>query len=521
MRIPFHRDDLAEIRRHGLTETEARRQLELLSQPRRYVRIVRPCRVGDGIRRLEDAEIAASLARYETARQQGRVMKFVPASGAATRMFRHLVRFFREPDLSWEGIAALAGAGDEDARLFVEFFEHLDRFPFAGEIERRLGATITSEGVRKRNLREILEILLSDTALAYATLPKALIPFHRDRSGIFPPLAEHLREGAAYTADLSGRVRIHFTIAAEARPRFERALTAILEQLQAPHEGIVFEVTFSCQHPATDTLAVDPENRPFRKGDGSLLFRPGGHGALITNLDALGGDIVFIKNIDNVAPARMLPEIARWKRILGGYLLGVAERIDAALETLEGNPTPETIEEIARFTEETVGHPLPAHFASSPLAERIAILRDRLDRPLRVCGMVPNRGEAGGGPFWVRGEDGTPSLRIVERAEIDPEIDGERFRRATHFNPVDLVCRLRDRRGNLYRLERYIDPTAVFITEKSYEGRRLKALERPGLWNGAMAHWNTLFVEVPAFTFNPVKRVNDLLAPAHRSEGES
>jgi hypothetical protein len=349
-------------------------------------------------------------------------------------------------------------------------------------------------------------------------LPKGLLKFHRYPDGTRTAFGEHLREAADYARSQNGRCHIHFTVSSEHRQRFE----ALWQGVRSGYErecNIEFRVDFSIQEKSTDTIAVDKENRPFRGNDGIVLFRPGGHGALIQNLNALEGDVVFIKNIDNVVPKGLADLTSFWKKVLGGCLMQVQKKIFYYLERFtSGVADEELIEEAFAFVKNDLCTLPPWDQDSMAPKAKQEYLIGVLNRPLRVCGMVRNEGEPGGGPFWVSGQDGSLSLQIVESAEVDPSSEEQQKIGAssTHFNPVDLVCALRDFRGNPFDLRTYVDANAVFISQKSKDGRELKALELPGLWNGAMAHWNTVFVEVPAITFNPVKTVNDLLRKEHQ-----
>jgi hypothetical protein len=342
-------------------------------------------------------------------------------------------------------------------------------------------------------------------------------PLEEPAPEVRTPAAEHLVEALHTVRDGAGRVRVHFTVSPEAAGRFAAHVEAWCARLEGAH-GVRFEVTYSSQEPATDTLALDGAGRPARTAEGALLLRPGGHGALLGNLERTGGDIVFVKNIDNVAPDRLKEETHAWKRLLCGYLLRLQGRLFALARRLEeagGEPSPRLEEEVLHLLADPLGRAplLPA----AGEARRRRLL-EALRRPLRVCGVVPNTGEPGGGPFWIDGGAAGASLQIVERSQIDEADEGQRaaLEQATHFNPVDLVCALRDERGAPYSLDAYREDRLAFVSEKSAGGHPLRALERPGLWNGAMARWNTAFVEVPLGTFHPVKTVFDLLRPEHQ-----
>jgi hypothetical protein len=445
--------DLTQLRHRGITPEEAANQLRLLQQPPRPIVLDRPCTVGDGIVQLDASEHDALLQAGRRAASEGRVQKFVPASGAATRMFNDLT-------------AALAGEGTPSASPAVRaFFDRLDDYPFAQTLRQRAGM---SGAIRSADdQRRILRTLLHD--MRYAELPKALIPFHRhpvQRTAF----EEQLLEGLLYTRSREGVARTHFTVAPEFREEFDQLLAEVAPRVATAADHTTLAVGFSEQHPATDTLAATVDGKPFRTADGDLLFRPAGHGALLRNLQALNGDLVVVKNIDNVLPFERCQEVVHWKLLLIGYLVG-------------------------------------RHAASDD------------ERPLRVCGVVRNEGEPGGAPFWVVHDDGRRSMQIVEASQVNLEDPAQRriFESATHFNPVDVICALRTTSGRPLDLEAFVDPSAVFLSKKSHEGQELVALERPGLWNGAMAWWHTAFVEVPASTFAPVKTVFDLLRPEHQS----
>jgi Domain of unknown function (DUF4301) len=514
--VLFTERDLRQLSELGIRREEADRQLELFRNPPPYTRVLRPCTPGDGIRALSVAEHSALLDPYDAAARRGRVAKFVPASGAATRMFKDLISYLDSPE------------GSEPPAAVWTFFDNLPRFAFYEDLAAALGADgiDLDESVRSKDYKVVLRYLLEPVGLGYAELPKGLLAFHRYPEGPRTPFEEHLVEAAAITREEDGLCLLHFTVSPDHQERFERLLDQVRPGLEERCD-CRFEVSFSNQRRSTDTLAVDPENRPFRLEDGSLLFRPGGHGALIDNLHELGRegwDVVLLKNIDNVVPDDRKEIIHLWKQLLGGCLLAVREKVFShldRLEALDGIQGPEAepvLTEAARFVEEELCRPLPASFAGAGARDRKRFLMEILDRPLRVCGVVRNQGEPGGGPFWVESPSGGISPQIVETSQIDPRNPEQQaiLKSSTHFNPVDIACSLLDQYGQPYDLHRFIDPSTVFISEKSHEGRPLKALERPGLWNGAMAGWNTVFVEVPDATFAPVKTVLDLLRPEHQ-----
>ena len=496
----FSADDLAQLAARGVPPAEAEAQLALLHTAPPPIVLDRPCTVGDGIAQLAPESFATLLALGDAAAAAGRVTKFVPASGAASRMFKDLIAAQQSSDPPSSSDAA------------ARFFARLDDFPFAAEVRARSGvAGLPSDDAAER---AVLRALLDD--LGYARLPKGLVPFHH---GAPPRTAfeEHLFDAAWYTRQADGTCRLHFTVAGEFRDAFARALVDATPRVLARHPGLRLEVTFSEQHPATDTLAADTQGQPFRQAGGTLLFRPGGHGALVRNLADLHGDIVILKNVDNVLPERRAEEHAQWKRLLVGVLAQVQDEVGQLLRACSR-------EGASREAADRALAYAAGRFARRPAAppatrdEARAAAIDALDRPTRVCGVVRNEGEPGGAPFWVRGRNVGVSVQIVESSQV-PAADPAQaaiFRAATHFNPVDVVCGLRSWTGRAFDLDRYIDRDAVFLSRKSHDGGELVALERPGLWNGAMAGWNTLCVEVPGSTFAPVKSVFDLLRPEHQ-----
>ncbi len=505
---PWSAKDREGIAKEGLTIEEADRQLALFRRGVSPVRLNRPCRARDGIDLLSPSEEEESLAVYDAALRTGRFMKFVPASGAASRMFKEWYRTLQN--------GGFAVQAEEES-----FLQDLRRYAFWPDLQ----ASVAAEGrrlddlIEERAAGELLKYILTEEGLNYGRLPKALLKFHACSEGCRTALEEHLVEAALYARDGQNRSRIHFTVSCEHANLVREHLSEVIPAYESAC-GTVYEIGLSTQEAATNTLAVDPEMRPFRNEAGELVFRPGGHGSLLTNLDTLEADVIFLKNIDNVVPDRLKPVTVRWKKIMAGYLLSLQDGIFSRLRLLEtGDAGEAALDEIARFCREKIHLVLPTDFAGQSPEERRSLLFGKLNRPIRVCGMVRNEGEPGGGPFWVDDPDGKglQSLQIIEESQI--EVNDARqqalWRSATHFNPVDLVCGVHDFRGRKFELTRFVDPTLSIITRKSEKGRELLALERPGLWNGSMAFWNTLFVEVPLATFNPVKTVADLLRPPH------
>jgi len=521
--ISFSDEDIRQIQAHGLTLAQVREHLRFFSRPPRHVRLARPGNPGDGIHRIPAAEVDGCLARHAAAARRGRFTRFVPASGGATRMFQLLLHYFYHVEADLEAaLAAELKRGEHQAREFLVFLDCLPHFAFYADLQAQVSAHgHTLEGLgASRRYRDILAGLLTEAGLNYLALPKALIKFHAYGRESRTALEEHLVEAAAYIRDRDGVCRLHFTILDRRREDFRRLLARVQSVLEK-RCACRFQIEFSCQHPGTDTLAVDARNRPLRDSQGRLVFRPGGHGALLENLNELQGDLVYIKNIDNVVPDRLKEPTILWEKILGGYLVELQEKVHHYLRgLLQVSDSRGLLRETLEFSREKLFLAFPPGILNWPPDLARDFLVRALNRPLRVCGVVPNEGEPGGAPFWIEEPDGSLSLQIVEKAEVDPVSPEQQavWEAASHFNPVDLVCALRDDQGVPFDLMQYVDHEAVFISKKSKDGQELKALELPGLWNGAMARWLTVFVEVPLLTFNPVKTVFDLLRPEHQPE---
>jgi hypothetical protein len=455
---------------------------------------------------------------FDDHKENYELLKFVPASGAASRMFKHLFEFVQSFKGTPTEIAALEA--DNDTNSVGYLLQHIHKLAHYDDLKvaaKKHGLDL-NQLITEKQYSKIVQLILEDEGLGYGNLPKAFLRFHRYADENRYAIEEHLVEAAMYSRNDENVAKVHFTLSPEHRHLFESHLDALIGRYEKQFD-VEYEISFSEQKPSTDTLAVDMDNHPFRNDDGSLLFRPGGHGALIENLNDLNEDIIFIKNIDNTVPDHIRQETYRYKKAIGGLLIQLMEKTYDYLDILDGGflENDELIE-IKHFAEEQLMINFPESFDGMGEIEKIDFLFEKLNRPMRVCGMVKNEGEPGGGPYWVKNSEGYISLQIVESSQMDLKNPQQSalLSASTHFNPVDLVCGIYDFRGNKFNLPDYVDAETGFISKKSKAGRDLKALELPGLWNGAMADWITIFVETPLITFNPVKTVNDLLRPQHQ-----
>ncbi|MBP5547151.1 MAG: DUF4301 family protein [Bacteroidales bacterium] len=458
----------------------------------------------NGIRCLDDKAIARYEKQYHTLSKGKKILKFVPASGAATRMFKDLYSF----SSTYFGVAKNF---DKEFPEVKSFLEHLRTFAFYNDLKACMEASDLDieDYMRRGDYTTVINFLLKEQYLGYGSLPKALLKFHRYGAVQRTPLEEHIVEGALYARNSDGTVNLHFTISPEHRAGFRRKIAEVKHYYESTF-GIKLKITFSEQKHYTDIIAVDEQNNPVRDENGRLVFRPGGHGALIENLNEQRADLIFIKNIDNVVPDWMKHTTVIYKQVIAGMLLELREKCFDMLHTLDSHPDKRTLNKIIRFAKEELNIMVPDGCD-------INMLHNLLNRPMRICGMVKNLGEPGGGPFYTIDTKGRRSLQIVESAQInhnDPQQE-KIFQSSTHFNPVDLVCSTKNYRGRYFDLRKYVDPQTGFISKKTKGAMTLKSQELPGLWNGAMADWITLFVEVPVATFNPVKTVNDLLRKEH------
>lgn len=496
----------------GISSEQFYKQLETFRNGIPFVQLERPATLLNGILSFTVQQEEDLVALYEERVKDLEVLKFVPASGAATRMFKSLFAFLENFKPYRENISDyVSRVGDTSIQ---KLFDKRSLLPFYEAVQLSLPEDDISESDQ---FYEWVKTLLDPQGLNYGSAPKGLLPFHRYDDHSATAFEEHLKEGMAY-ARSGDEVNIHFTISAQHLDQFREVFKEAEKRLKAI-EKVNFNISYSYQRPSTDTIAVTLDNEPLKDSEGNMVFRPGGHGALIENLDEQDADLIFIKNIDNVVVPRFAHAVARTKKILAGCLLKVQETAYSYARMLEEETlNGDQMQEIKTFLEEELNVRFLDKYYGFSISEQLEILKDKINRPIRVCGMVKNEGEPGGGPFWVRDHFQHISLQIVESAQINihhPE-QMKSFSTSTHFNPVDIVCGVRNHKGEKYTLVNFVDPDLGFITEKTKDGIPLKALELPGLWNGAMAYWNTIFVEIPLETFNPVKTVNDLLRPAHQ-----
>ncbi len=508
----FSSSDHQQLLDKGIQKEKVLDQIETFKEGIPFVHLEKAAIISDGILKFSPTEEKELVSIFDKLKAKKALLKFVPASGAASRMFKALFNFLESFDPSKENLKTyLDRTGDKDIKAFVEGIKN---FPFYDIIEKRISGNAKS---KDEEVYLFVQEMLAEDKLNYGFYPKGLLPFHKYGKHGATPFEEHLKEGSLY-AKADGAAQLHFTISEQHDEMFKKEFKDVNERVSKA-TGTEFHVSYSYQKPATDTVAVTMNNELFRNSDGSLLFRPGGHGALIENLNEQNADIIFIKNIDNVVVDQVVDQVANSKKVLAGLLLKLQEKAFAYAALLENNgETLDEVLEVKSFLEEHLNVRFVPNFDSFTIAQQLEILKDKLNRPIRICGMVKNEGEPGGGPFWIKDKSDHISLQIIESAQVDMSNTGqvEIFKNSTHFNPVDLVCGVKNYKGEKFNLLNFVDHKQGFITQKTKDGKDLKALELPGLWNGAMAYWNTIFVEVPLVTFNPVKTVNDLLKPTHQ-----
>ncbi|MGB5500473.1 MAG: DUF4301 family protein [Maribacter sp.] len=510
--IQLTEEDLKQIAAKGIAKEKVRNQIEIFEDGIPFVNLVNAAVVGEGISKFTIREQKSLINAFEGSKDDLALLKFIPASGAASRMFKALFNFLDAYDPSKESLKSyFERTNDTDLQVFNT---GLKNFPFYDIVQERIKGKFAN---KDEELYLFVKEMMSEDTLNYGFYPKGLLPFHNYGNHSATPFEEHLKEASNY-AKVGEDANLHFTISEQHIRMFTEEYGAINDRL-SKETKTSFNIGYSYQKASTDTIAVDMDNKPFRNADGSLLFRPGGHGALIENLNEEEADIIFIKNIDNVVVPKVQDELVKSKKMLAGLLLKVQEKAFNYAQILDDNTlSADVMVDIKEFLENELNVRFVDKYSSFNLGDQIEILKDKINRPIRICGMVKNEGEPGGGPFWIRNAHDHVSLQIIESAQLDMsnEKQVDILNNSTHFNPVDLVCGVKNFKGEKYNLLNFVDHKQAFITNKTQEGRELKALELPGLWNGAMAFWNTIFVEVPLSTFNPVKTVNDLLKPTHQ-----
>ncbi|MBF4493918.1 DUF4301 family protein [Flavobacterium sp. MR2016-29] len=514
----FSSSDFVQLYERGISFENVLNQLEIFENGIAKSNLVSPATIGNGILTLSEDEFEQKSNFFDHQKSNLKIKKFVPASGAATRMFKFLSAFLNDFDIEKETINAYINR-KKDKELSI-FIVAMDKFPFFKTIDKKLKLVYPDFETLDRDYKNFyfIKLLLSSDYFDFANKPKAVLPFHIYKTYIANPIEEHLNECAHYAS--SNKIsNLHFTVTEAHQNLFEKEIKVLKEKIEK-NSGIQINISYSYQDKGTDSITVDKENKLVRDKKNLLVFRPGGHGALIQNLNALDSDIIFVKNIDNVIQNH-IDKITLYKKALAGVLVELQQIVFGYLKAFEKQEIKEdNLEEIILFLKEKLNIKMTSDFNKLTLENKINKIKDLLDRPIRVCGMVKNEGEPGGGPFWVMNEKGVKSLQIVETSQVDLSNKKQQdiLAAATHFNPVDLVCGVKNYKNQKFDLLKFVDAKAGFIVEKSIEGRTVKSYELPGLWNGAMANWLTIFVAVPLITFNPVKTVNDLLKAAHQPQ---
>ena len=512
----FSKKDISQFREKGISPEKVEQQIGIFKRGNIVVNVREAATVRNGILAISEEKQDELVSFYGSRKDKLDLLKFVPASGAATRMFKAFYNLLKEFNPEKDDLDDYIDRKNE--RSLETFFSRIKDLPFYNKVRNKAAEAEPGfeDMPEDRQHYLFVKYMLQEDGLDLGDQPKGLVPFHKYDNHLATAFEEHLVEAIDYAAS-GKKVRIHFTVAEEHREKFEEEAREVVPRLEQ-ETGYSFDVSYSYQDPKTDTVAVTPDNEPFRDENGDVFFRPGGHGALIQNLNEQDADLIFIKNIDNVVTPKNRELLASYKKMLGGKLLQLQEKIFNYLKRLENGAEAEQLEEMGNFLQKELNAGLSVNFHDLNEQEKPGVIEKLLNRPLRICGMVKNEGEPGGGPFWVTHKNGEISLQIVESAQIDHDNfqQSKIAQEATHFNPVDVVCSTKDYRGGKFDLNKYVDEETSFIASKTKDGKELKALELPGLWNGGMAHWNTIFVEVPVETFNPVKTVADLLKPSHQ-----
>lgn len=515
--MKFTEKDIQQIETHGLTLDEVQKQVRLFKNGINYSNIHSAATIGNGIVEVSYKEVDDLVKFFDSKKNEISIEKFVPASGAATRMFKFLFDFLKEYNPVIQSLNAFINRNTlKDLPLFLIA---LEKFPFYNIVLEQLKNNAIDYGNLNPNQKayEFVKAMLDEGQLNFGNYPKGLFPFHKYNNDISTAFEEHLFEMSFYGSKKEP-LKIHFTISEKHKDKFTNEFKRIQERVEKT-TGSPYEISFSYQQQSTDTIALSKNNEPFRNEDNSLYFRPSGHGALLQNLNTINADLIFISNIDNVVVKHYKVEVSKYKKMLASILLKTRATVYKHIRQLKNQDLGEEgLNEIGDFISNTLNYSISDEFEKYSHKYKIEYLIEALNRPIRVCGMVKNEGEPGGGPFWVKDEAGRLSLQIVESAQIDKKNKNQKtiLENATHFNPVDIVCCIKDYEGNVFDLQEFVNHKAAFITMKTKVGKDIKALELPGLWNGSMAYWNSIFVEVPILTFNPVKTVNDLLKPYHQ-----
>jgi hypothetical protein len=499
-KLLFSKQDFKQMRELKICSRMVRKQILLYKNKSKTLSLNRECKIDDGIYQISYSRKKRLIRYYEQYQKKNKIIKFVPASGAASRMFAHWHNLEQQKDP--------VSIYDKKA-----FFRDLKKMPFYHLIDKDVTARNL---IKNRNIKSLIKFILSAGGLNLSDKPKALILFHRySDKDIRTPLEEHLYEAGCYSKNIC---RVHFTISPEHRKSINEKLKEVTKRYEKQHK-IKYKINLSFQSPKTNIIAVDHYDKPLRESDGKLVFRPGGHGALLDNLQKLNTDLIFIKNIDNIVPEKLCGKIIPYKKMLGGLALQTRDQIFKILRKIEKEKiNKEEIEQITSYCIDKINIVFPPEFYASTLQKRKKIIFSLLNRPLRVCAMVRNTGEPGGGPFWVEENNKTQTMQIVELAHVDKNNPSQKkiWSRAKYFNPVDIACCTKNYQGKIFDLKKYVNKDTFLITSKTEKGRNIKVQEMPGLWNGSMHYWNTVFVELPLTTFNPVKTVYDLLRPEHK-----